>query len=225
MRKHLSALLGTVGLAATALFLGGSEVQAQHGHKGGQGGGHPGGGAYQGGYRPSGSGYRPYYGYGGRGHGGYGNFSLYSGGYGIFSPYSGGYGYSASPVPGNPSPGYANPAVPVPTAAGQPPPDNAVHLQLIVPENAEVFFGDVRTRQTGKVREYVSPPLTPGEASTYRISVRSTGADGRPVNDTRDIRVHANDWSSIDFTRPAPPEARRVAPAGNLKAPAVSPGL
>jgi uncharacterized protein (TIGR03000 family) len=95
----------------------------------------------------------------------------------------------------------------------------------MVPENAEVFFGGVKTSQTGKVREYVSPPLTPGEVSTYRISVRSTGADGRPVNDTRDIRVHANDWSSIDFTRPAPPEARPVAPAGNLKAPAVSPGL
>jgi hypothetical protein len=40
----------------------------------------------------------------------------------------------------------------------------------------------------------------------YKISVRYTGPDGRPVNDTRDIYARPNDWFSLDFTRPAPSE-------------------
>ena len=74
-----------------------------------------------------------------------------------------------------------------------------------MPENAQVLFDGEPTTQAGKVREFLSPPLTPGKVYTYYITVRSTGADGKPVDDRRPIHVRANDWFSIDFTQPAPP--------------------
>jgi uncharacterized protein (TIGR03000 family) len=87
-----------------------------------------------------------------------------------------------------------------------PPPDNAAHLQLVVPENAEVHVEGDKTTQTGPIREFVSPPLAAGKVFNYAISVRYTDANGKPVNDQRVIHVRANDWFRIDFTRPAPPE-------------------
>jgi uncharacterized protein (TIGR03000 family) len=103
----------------------------------------------------------------------------------------------------------ATPTTAAPQTAPQnpPPPDNAAHLQLRVPENAEVFLDGAATTQTGAVREFVSPPLTPGKRYTYVITVRSTDATGKVVNDRRPIHVRANDWFSIDFTRPPPAEA------------------
>jgi uncharacterized protein (TIGR03000 family) len=108
-----------------------------------------------------------------------------------------------------------------------PPPDNAVHLRLFVPEDAEVYFDGAKTTQTGKVREFVSPTLSPGSRYTYRISVRYTGPDGKQVNDARDIFVRPNDWFSIDFNRPAPsdqpPDMPPAMPPAD-KAPAGAPG-
>ncbi len=151
--------------------------------------------------------YRPYYGYG-YGYGGYG--------YGAYAPYYGGVyaypppvvayapnGYGPNGV--GPAPGSAPPTGTPPTnAAPQQAPDDAAHLQLNVPETAEVWFDGSKTTQTGKVREFTSPKLNAGQTYTYHISVRYTDASGQPVNDTRDIHVRANDWFSVDFTRPAP---------------------
>jgi uncharacterized protein (TIGR03000 family) len=76
----------------------------------------------------------------------------------------------------------------------------------MVPENAEVQFDGGKTTQTGPVREFVSPPLTPGKVFDYTIVVHYTDANGKVVTDRRVIHVRANDWFRIDFTRPAPPE-------------------
>jgi hypothetical protein len=43
--------------------------------------------------------------------------------------------------------------------------------------------------------------------------VRYSDGKGQPVDDTREIRFHANDWFTIDFTRPAPPPAAAAPPA------------
>jgi uncharacterized protein (TIGR03000 family) len=145
------------------------------------------------------------YGLGGYGLGGYGLGGNGLGGYGTYIPYYGAPVYAAAPGAVTSPNLYANgPAAPSP--AQQPPPDNAAHLQLVVPENAEVLFDGDKTNQTGPVREFVSPPLGSGGSYNYRISVRYTDANGKPVNDTRTIHVRANDWFRIDFTRPAPPE-------------------
>jgi uncharacterized protein (TIGR03000 family) len=178
--------------------------------------------------------YRPYYGYGlggfglGYGLGGYGLGGYGWGGYG-YAPYYGGYG--AGYGSGYYSPDAASPAVvTVPDGSApnvgaapeeKPPQDNAAHLQLIVPEDAEVYFDGVKTSKTGRVREFVSPVLTPGKSFTYVIEVRSGAATGKPVVDRREIHVGANDWFQIDFTKPAPANPPTTRPgAGPVMPPA-----
>lgn len=203
------------------LGLAAKRTDAQHAGPHGSGGGHsyaprpgpyhhPGPGPYRYGYRPYGywgphyhGFYRPYYPYAlGVGVG----IGLGYGVYGAYAPYNA-YPYGPPPVMVYSQPAYdPGPPPAAPQAGGQnaPAPDNAAHLQLQVPENAEVWFQGVRTTQTGRLREFNSAPLTPGMSYSYKISVRYTDAKGTPVNDTRDIQVRANDWFSIDFTQPPP---------------------
>jgi uncharacterized protein (TIGR03000 family) len=228
MLRRFFSLSRSAALGTSSLFLILCVASTSHGHGGYAGGYHGGfyhGGPYHGGfyhggfYHPYyGNGfYRPYYGYGlggfglgyglglglGTGLGAYGLGGYGLGGYGVYAPYYGTSVYVAAPaVTSSPNP-YANGST-APTQA--PPPDNSAHLQLAVPENAEVFVDGEKTNQTGSVREFVSPPLASGSSYNYRISVRYTDAGGKPVNDTRTIHVRANDWFRIDFTRPAPPE-------------------
>lgn len=190
----------------------------------------PGYGAYRAGYGF----YRPYYGYGGFGLlgfglGGYGLGYGYGGygygGYGGYASYGSSYGagYGSSGLGlGYVPPSYDSaPAVPDAAAADQQPPvDNAIHLQLTVPENAEVYFDGAKTSQTGTTREFTSPALSPGQRYAYKISVRYPGPDGQPVNDTRQIFVRPNDWFSVDFTRPAPSDQPPVMPPVSPKTPA-----
>jgi uncharacterized protein (TIGR03000 family) len=79
-------------------------------------------------------------------------------------------------------------------------PGKAAHLQLLVPEDAEVLIDGGQTRKRGPVREFVSPPLRPGEDFTYDLTVRYTDADGKPVEETRHLQVRANDQLRIDCT-------------------------
>jgi uncharacterized protein (TIGR03000 family) len=201
---------GTAALATLALCLGGNEAQAQRGGHGGWGGYH--GGYYHGGYY-----YGPYHHYGYGPYYGFGiGIGFYGYPYGAYAPYYGVYGYAPPTVVVSPPDGYASPTPPSTTPQNPPQRDNAAHLQLMVPENAEVWVDGAPTKQTGTVREFTSPPLELGKSYTYMISVRYRGANGQPVNDTRPIHVRANDWFSIDFTRPAPPEQTpppRKAPA------------
>ena len=226
MAWRCASLLGCSALALTLLGFSAANAHGPGGYHGGyHGGGFGYGGFYYGPrypvYGPNGfpfsygSGlyapygyFRPYYGYGlggiglgGLGLGGAGLGGLGLGGYGLYRP------YYASPViaapvvpPANPAVAPANP----PTPPAAPPPDNAAHLQLIVPENAEVLFDGGKTSQTGTTREFVSPRLTPGKVFNYTITVRSIDANGKTNVDKRVINVQANDWFSIDFTRPAP---------------------
>lgn len=154
------------------------------------------------------------YGLGGYGLGGYGLGGYGLGGYGLYRPYYGGTTIVAPTVvmppagvggTGVPPVGVGGTGIP-PANQTPPPPDNAAHLQLVVPQNAEVLFNGDTTTQTGTLREFVSPPLTPGKSYDYAITVRHLDADGKSLSDRRVIHVHANDWFRIDFTRPAPPE-------------------
>jgi uncharacterized protein (TIGR03000 family) len=233
MSRQLSSR-GAVALAvALVLVAAGSADAHRGGFHGGFHGGHH-GGYYGWGYHPYGfyGPYRPYYPYGfggigigigiGIGGGGYVPYPYYGVGgapavvgvpVGVAVPVADG----VAPPPGGPGPvpppGAADPAQPGAPPAAQQSPDNAAHLQLLVPENAEVLFGGARTNRTGRTREFVSQPLTPGKRYLYKIAVRYTDTAGKPVNDVRDIYVRANDWFTIDFTRPAPPEAVPAPPA------------
>jgi uncharacterized protein (TIGR03000 family) len=221
----------TAMLAAGALlFAGIGRASAQHGHAGFHGGYHGGwnGGYWHGGY------WRPY------GHYPYGWYRPYpfigiGFGFGLYAPYYGSYVYPIAPgvydpyapmiayasPPGTPGAG-TPPSGPPPAAQGQPqqqferpPPDNAGHLQLLVPANAEVSIDGNRIAQSGTTREIVTPTLKLGTRYTYKISVQYADAQGKQVNDTRDISFQANDWFAIDFTRPAPPLAPAPQPLPN----------
>jgi uncharacterized protein (TIGR03000 family) len=205
------------------------------GHAGGFSGGHSGGfsGAYHysSGFRGNGfygHAYRPYYGanFGFYRPYGYGFYRPYYGAYlpyydypydygavGFYSPYYGdlwSYPLAAAYAASSSYIGDGQAQGPAPT--DQQPADNAAHLQLTVPENAEVLFDGTRTTQTGSVREFVTGTLTTGARYNYKITVRYADAQGKVVQDVRDIGFQANDWFSIDFTRP-PPSRRAPAPA------------
>jgi uncharacterized protein (TIGR03000 family) len=79
-------------------------------------------------------------------------------------------------------------------------PDNAAHLRVIVPTGAKVWFDNSATQQTGRVRFFESPPLTPGK--DYSYDVRATWTEnGKEVTRTRHVDIRANAKATVDFTR------------------------
>ena len=154
------------------------------------------------GYR-SGYGYRNGYGYGAPV-----GVGIYTG-----SPYqSYPYGYYGpaypSYAPGYYAPTYVSPGrqaltpwVTEPRLANGRTPDTRVYLTVRVPTDAEVWFGGQKTHQTGAVRRFVSPPLTPGQDYNYEVRARWTEA-GEEVVQARRLVVSAGSRKVVDFTQP-----------------------
>lgn len=69
---------------------------------------------------------------------------------------------------------------------------NAVHLVAHVPENAKVWIEGNPTTQTGAMRDFVSPPLTPGK--NYLYTIRVDWMEGtKPVSQTNKVLVRAGE--------------------------------
>jgi uncharacterized protein (TIGR03000 family) len=85
--------------------------------------------------------------------------------------------------------------------AAAPVADNQAHVRVIVPTDARVWFGATLMPESGTVRDFVSPPLTPGEPYTYQIKAQWID-NGREVTQTRTIEVTANAAVTVDFTQP-----------------------
>jgi uncharacterized protein (TIGR03000 family) len=159
------------------------------------------------GYRPYFASYLPYYGYGY----GYNDYAPYY--YASYVPYYGGLGLPSYPLIAGYGGGYApSVAATQPQGQSERPRDGGAHLQLTVPENAEVIIDGTKTTQTGTSREFTTPQLSPGSRYVYKITVRTMDAKGQVVDDTRDIRFQADDWFRIDFTQPAPSPGPQAAP-------------
>jgi uncharacterized protein (TIGR03000 family) len=135
---------------------------------------------------------------------------------GSYSPRRGRY---LLPGPGTSSTsGYYSPAALAEAAAFTPmePPrrgEAIAHISLRVPAGAEVWFEGQKTRQTGAVRQFVSPPLPAGRDFVYEVRVRWE-KDGKPVEETRRFRVYANAEVNLDLERAAaaglsPPQVTR----------------
>ena len=77
---------------------------------------------------------------------------------------------------------------------------NAVTIRVHVPSDARVWIEDVATSQTGADRTFLSPSLTPGSEYTYHIRVR-WDEDGKPVERTRAVAVHAGDRVSLNIDK------------------------
>jgi uncharacterized protein (TIGR03000 family) len=85
---------------------------------------------------------------------------------------------------------------------GQIPDANAALVDVKVPADAQVWFDDSRTRQTGSNRQFESPSLTPGKTYTYDIRARWMGDDGE-VTRTKHVTVRAGARVTVDFTKEA----------------------
>jgi uncharacterized protein (TIGR03000 family) len=103
-------------------------------------------------------------------------------------------------------------------AAAEPPatPDTRAQIDLKVPREAEVWFDGAKTTQTGSLRRFVTPPLTPG--GKYGYEVRVAWKDGtRTVTETRRLDLAAGDRVTAAF-----PTAVASAKGGEPARPALS---
>jgi uncharacterized protein (TIGR03000 family) len=76
--------------------------------------------------------------------------------------------------------------------------DGRVLINVRVPPNAEVWFDDQKTSQTGSLRSFVTPALNPDHDFVYHIRARWT-ENGRQVEKTRRIDVHSGDRLFVNF--------------------------
>jgi uncharacterized protein (TIGR03000 family) len=74
-------------------------------------------------------------------------------------------------------------------------------ITVRVAPDAQIWFEDAATRQTGAIREFESPPLTPGKIYTYDIRAQWR-AGGREVTQSRHVSVQAGGRVTVDFTSP-----------------------
>ncbi len=70
----------------------------------------------------------------------------------------------------------------------------SVRFTLQVPEDAEVFFDDRKTNQSGTVRIYTSPLLEPGKVFNYEVKVKSSSG-----TQNKTISVKAGDDLFFQF--------------------------
>jgi uncharacterized protein (TIGR03000 family) len=229
MFQKTFSFTGILLLAGAAVLMMPGLSQAQHGggHGGNQfSGGHFGGyhgGVYHGGYRygyPHDYSYRhngyyshyPSYGYyGGNGYGYYGGNGYYSNYYSDYSApgYDLGSTNSNGAVDRYP---YDNPRLqpdlrdsgPFPLDNSVAQPDTTAHITVGVPANGKVWFDGSEMTSTGTIREYRSPPLTPGGRYSYEVQAR-WNERGRDVTQMQRIDVSAGARVSVNF--PVPPRS------------------
>jgi uncharacterized protein (TIGR03000 family) len=200
MKRYMILTLPALALACLLCLPEASFAQGRGG-RGGRGG-------YGGGY-----GGRGYYGGSGIsiGIGGYGYGSGYGYGRGYYAPYYGS-GYYASPY-GYGNSYYAQPAYGdgIISAGYQSlyPPSGAVQtnasramVHVVVPPNAQVFFDDSPTSQTGPDRTFMTGPLEPGTYS-YNISARWM-ENGKERRENRSVRVTPGQTAEVNFMGQAP---------------------
>jgi uncharacterized protein (TIGR03000 family) len=221
MYRRWFAWLGFAAIAVAVLFIAVDPASAQRfGRSGfyyapgyGVGYGNPSyGNPYYGnpygGYGPNYGGYSPWQsGYG------WGNYPTYSRGWAYnnynYPQYSGawnapGYGQPASGYYGEGMQGdyYSSTTGATPSAgtmgqAGSSM-DGRVLINVHVPPNAEVWFDDQKTSQTGPFRSFITPALNPDQDFVYHIRARWT-ENGRQVEKTRRVDVHAGDRHLVNF--------------------------
>lgn len=74
-------------------------------------------------------------------------------------------------------------------------------IEIRVPADADLWFDGYRSKQTGPVRRFSTPPLKPGESYAYDIRVRWT-VDGAPVEQTRTVAVRPGERAQLEFPAP-----------------------
>jgi uncharacterized protein (TIGR03000 family) len=74
-------------------------------------------------------------------------------------------------------------------------------IEVRVPAGAEIWIDDEKTRQTGPVRVFRSPPLEKGKEYPYAVRARWSLA-GKPVEQTQTVAVQGGVRARVNFPRP-----------------------
>jgi uncharacterized protein (TIGR03000 family) len=73
-----------------------------------------------------------------------------------------------------------------------------VRINVSVPASAQITFDGAKTRQTGAIRAFVSPPVAPDRDYYYNVTAKWQQG-GREVTRTQHITVHAGDVINVRF--------------------------
>jgi uncharacterized protein (TIGR03000 family) len=76
------------------------------------------------------------------------------------------------------------------------------YIDIRVPAHAELWFEGVKTRQMGRGRRFVSPPLAPGREFAYNVRATWT-VNGKRITQKHRVVVRAGDWLRLDWTSPS----------------------
>lgn len=77
---------------------------------------------------------------------------------------------------------------------------NAAEVIVKAPANVQLSVEDRALPRTGNEQAFRTPDLTPGYVYTYTFKAQSV-RDGQPVSYTKQIRVHAGESLTADFTK------------------------
>jgi uncharacterized protein (TIGR03000 family) len=90
----------------------------------------------------------------------------------------------------------------------------AAIITLRVPADADIWIADVKTRQQGELRGFVTPPLEKGRIFAYDIHARWKEA-GQDVDRTKQVTVRSGDRLTVDFAG----DGNRLPPPRKLNVP------
>ena len=76
--------------------------------------------------------------------------------------------------------------------------NRTVLINIQVPANAQVWFDDDATQQSGSERLFVSPRLTPGKMFEYQIRAQWND-NGKKVEQTKRVTFQAGDRIHLNF--------------------------
>jgi uncharacterized protein (TIGR03000 family) len=85
------------------------------------------------------------------------------------------------------------------------------YIEMRVPDDAEVWLEDAKTKQVGATRLFISPPLAPAQNFGYDVRVRWQH-DGRTVEEKRTITVRAGQHVLLQIPAPTPEMLPQPAP-------------
>jgi uncharacterized protein (TIGR03000 family) len=81
---------------------------------------------------------------------------------------------------------------------------NSAVMVAHLPEDAEIWFEDAPTTKRGTLRQFISPPLTPGKQYKYTVRV-AWMEEGGKVSQVHTFPVHAGDIHCIDIVKAEAP--------------------
>ena len=71
-------------------------------------------------------------------------------------------------------------------------------IDVMLPPNAEVWINNEKTKQTGGIRSFVTPPLDPDRDATFTLKAKWKAGD-RTVEETRHITMRAGERVMLDL--------------------------